>query len=91
MKSKTFIKAAQSIDRREDIFSCCAIDRVVYGFFSEERELYKSIFCPDMDDLRWALEIEEEDNCRQLRVMMLCLMAVCFKDFIEDQSDETKN
>ena len=83
--SKIYLEAARMIAENEEDFSCCAISIITTGSvdgFSREVEFYAKIFSPTgwCNGFLTYIDIESQVDPDNLRVLMLCLMAVAWRD-----------
>jgi hypothetical protein len=83
-RRQIYIEAARLVDAGDEEFSCVAIDRVLgSGWRTKERLAYNAVFNPfadgDPNGYLWPLV------SRRVRVLLLCLMAECWRDFVNDQ------
>ena len=88
---QVYLRAARRVDASRYQFSCSAITytiRVGDDRVDEDlSEAYNRVFNPSSNrdpvgGYEWANRIEREPKPKELRVLMLCLMAECWKDFV---------
>ena len=85
--SKIYLRAARAVSNGENKYSCNAI----YGDFPPEIEdliisLYRSVFCDGRvgGNLEWECirNLDSDAERKRVRVLMLCLMSACWRDFV---------
>ena len=90
-KYQVYINAAKQIGEGSEKYSCNAISEASgkpYCLdYCRKKELYMSIFTESKDDIAFCEEVEKAvdrdyEKGKDLRILMLCMMAVCYKDFI---------
>ncbi len=86
-----YLEAARRIAERENVFSCWGIAGAVDGEKSnwrsyQECDFYQSVFY-DEEPYSFANAVshaafETDISRNHFRVMLLCMMAACWKDFV---------
>jgi len=88
-----YLQAAEAIDSGRERFSCCAIPhtfRSDYPLNRNYRDLYAKVMSPykcreiTTYDIDFATFGDEPEN-RNLRVLLLCMMAVAYDDLVEKE------
>ncbi len=88
-KRQRYLYAYKQIATGKERFSCHAVGRLNPRQTAKdtlEVRAYQAVFCPEGDDMDFLFKIQRV-TCKNtqesinLRVLMLSLMAVCYKDF----------
>jgi len=85
-KTQIYLKAAKLIYEDKETFSCIAVRRASGKkescYFNSEAIFYESVFRDDFST-RFQIQIaNSRGNLQELRVMLLCMMAACWRDFV---------
>jgi len=91
-ETEIYQRAAELIEDDKNRFSCIAIAEA--GGLSELENNYRQVFCPGDEYAtdkqgfhydKFLIQIErrkgDTQTARDLRVMLLCMMAACWQDF----------
>jgi len=86
-KTERYLEAARRLAEDEEEYSCVAIGHLVYSYGSTsldqipEVKAYCAVFNANSDFDLFADYVINDKDPKNLRVMMTCLMAVCWQDF----------
>ena len=77
--SEAYLQAAELIDSRQELYSCCAIARVVGGSAGSSNFAIVPLartYVEDTEFSLWDADIQlYAKRAQQIRVLLLCLMA----------------
>ena len=85
--SAIYLRAAQMVDNEEDAYSCIALSWIA-PFAAEDDllDLYRLVFCDGLvlSNMEWecVVNLSSDAERKRVRVLMLCLMAECWGDFV---------
>ena len=89
-KYQVYINAAKQIGEGLERYSCHAVSKASGKHtcldYCKEKESYMRVFTETKDDIAFCREVEEaakndREKAKDLRILMLCMMAACYKDF----------
>jgi len=84
-KTQVYREAAKLIYNGNQYYSCIAVRKATRKeescYVNSEALFYERVFHEATDPRSFLIQIETSQDAQELRVMLLCMMAACWKDF----------
>lgn len=85
-KTEIYLEAARRVAEKEEWYSCHAVGRAETAprdnyTSTPAVKAYQKVFAPGLGEVQFLQKITADSGSENFRVLMLCLMAVCWKDF----------